>query len=207
VIPDWVIWILVGAASLGKFLYERQRDGKASSPSPVSPPPAMPEVSPAWGRGNGESSDEERRRRFKKALGLPPEEEPPVRKLPVPAEPKSEAPLPKIAPPNPWAAKPPKPRPSPPAPSAPTPPVVYSEPVPVIPPKPSETPLQEAEAAVRTAGRISSSLAPSSAPARAIRREAPMAALIERLHHPDALRTAFLMGEILGPPKALQSER
>ena len=218
--------ILVGLFALGKWLLTNA--GKSTSenggvqPPNAGPPPQRPRTQPS-------ETDEERMRRFMEALGLPAQATPPAKVEPRPAQP--PPPLPQIqkSAPEPLtpAQKRFKERPARRSEGRPARRAdhkgIAPELAPMIPMDPiakvasvSETapsmevtsipsinfgsPVEDAEDAVSAAGNVDrlQSAEPTQRGRTAFRGQ---------LRGSAALRKALVMREILGPPKALQSQK
>ena len=181
-----VILIIVIAAALLRWLWQKSQAESQDSERPTTPGEPIP-------RASETQSEEERIRRFLEALGQPTTSSPPRKVTPrrqVVAETfkrLSEATLPPLV------------TVPPPLPSVPTSTVTP----PPLPPPPVEEPVfkpaivQEAGFEVRDLGApISSDLAPAATEQQGFRR---------KLRSPRGLRDAIVLREIFGPPRSLQA--
>ena len=177
----YIILIIV-AASILRWLWQKSREEKEESERPVIPDQPIP-------RASETQTEEDRIRRFLEALGQPPGTSPPPKVAPKRrAEPTIFPTLPPLAtvpPPLPAQA------PTPPAP----PPLPMAERIftPAI--------AQETGFEVRDVGRqTSSELAASSPPI-----ESDLSSWRSKLASPQGLRTAIILREVFGPPRSMQA--
>ena len=198
-IDNWLFLILVGIAALFRLL-SKAAEGKRGPDTPdesMFPPPDQNAP-----RQPARSSEEEQIRKFLEALG-----QPRTAKPPPPLPPRTDIPARPVAPvqPPPSMIPVPKMRPAkrrgetviPPA----LPKRIY-EPVPPTPPPieppvfESVTPMLEIERRAKPTRR---SIAQTGGPS-----ERSDADLVQLLRTPGGLRQAFVLREILGPPRGVQ---
>lgn len=215
-----VKWLL---ENYGRFTPDRDRSTPPEEDEPLRRQSPPPRSSP----GRVETEEEARVRRFMEALGLPAGEEPPARRAPSPL-PSATPPMQRRVQPSPSATPPPlNPQRRGPAPAAPrtphpaprTPTVLAPhrpppslEPVSPVPASPStgeaNMPIGEVFNAFDTTLESASSKAQneqdrkSEIAAFAPREEG--GSLLPDLRGAVSLRRAFILREVLGPPKALQ---
>jgi hypothetical protein len=189
-----VVFFLIVAIS--KYLKNASRDIPTGTPPPsgIARPPT--------------SSEEERLRRFREALGLPP-----TGAVPPPVRPRPQtmsAPLRPVNPPAaigraqrvpPMTSAPPlqtQPRTLKSSPSAPQP--LRKAAAPLVPVAPA-APVQQAPPVTRPANTLQPLVEPA---ATTVKPTIIASGLMARLRDPVAIREAIILREILGPPKALQ---
>jgi hypothetical protein len=181
--PDnlWFI-LLVIAASIVRWLWQKSQEEKEQSEKPPAPDQAIP-------RRGETQTEEDRIRRFLEALGQPPGTAPPPKVVPRRGiKPTVFLPLPPLT-----TAPPPLPAPPAPASAAP-PPLPMAERIftPAI--------VQETGFEVRDVVMQSSSEPPAYSRPTA----AEPSSLRSRLASPQGLRDAIVLREIFGPPRSLQ---
>lgn len=224
---DPLIVLVIGAASLAKWLYDNAKKSSEEERGDVNPPPRpdAPDHSRPHPLTPQAETDEEKMRRFLEALGLPQGSAPP----PVPKSvPKPVAKPAQKPPALPVAKSAYKPHPRhvghPISPSAPArrekiaPPLETGGPMPNLPkiaPINETAPSMEvasipqmdfmpSERAIQAGGAEDQS-EPKSTTTKPMRTTTAREALLEQLRTPASLRNAILLREILGSPKGLQS--
>ena len=183
--PDnlWFI-LLVIAASIVRWLWQKAQAGKEEPERPVVPDQQIP-------RGTETQSEEDRIRRFLEALGQPPGTAPPPKVAPRQRVQPTVF-LPNLPPLT--TAPPPLPPTFAPASQAPPPPLPAPERI------FTPAPVQETGFEVRDVV-MQSSIEPS---AYSRLTEAEPSSLRAKFASPQGLRTAIILREIFGPPRSLQ---
>jgi hypothetical protein len=177
--PDnlWFI-LLVAAASIVRWLWQKSQEAKEDPERPVVPDQPIP-------RGGENQSEEDRIRRFLEALGQPPGTAPPPKVAPRRrVEPTIFSQLPPLTtapPPLPSVAQAPPPLPM--AERIFTPAVVQ------------ETGFEVRDVVMQTSSEPSAYSRPMAAEPSSLR---------SRLTSPQGLRDAIILREIFGPPRSLQ---
>ncbi len=192
---DWVVPLVVVVFGFINWVAGKLK-GEATPPATTRPAPTAPPRA-------GTNSEEERMRKFLEALGVPAETAPaPTRPIPRQPPPLPPAPPKRVA------------RPARARPAAEAPPPVMRERSLDEDPKPT-LPVEQihiADLVVPTFAEfatVSSSIGaiPMERPAAVAAAAGPTAAELVRqnLRSPEQLRSAFLLREILGPPRSLQT--
>ena len=225
--------IIVVALAMAQWIAERisQKKNKDSAPTETADQPDEPTSNMARPR----DSEEERMRRFMEALGIPADSAAPQRgPTPTPLRPPESKPAPKRTsqiPPVPPITnreynrpqRPPPPIPAAKPPARIPPPVPYGErtldssPAPSIPagrielPELETTKVEEFHTVSSVVSASHSVITPLTAEearekaAADVEREGDRDLWRRALRSPEALRSAFILKEILGPPRGLQS--
>jgi hypothetical protein len=179
----WIILIVI-AASIVRWLWQKAHEEKEKADRPVVPDQPIP-------RSGESQSEEDRIRRFLEALGQPPGTTPPPKVAPRRRVPPTVfSPLPPLT----TAPPPLPPEPVPVATSPAPPPLPMAERIfkPAI--------VQEMDFEVRDVGTDrSSEPSPYSSPM-----EAAPSSMRSKLASPQGLRDAIILREIFGPPRSLQ---
>lgn len=177
----WIILIVI-AASIVRWLWQKSQEAKEDPQRPVVPDQSVP-------RASETQSEEDRIRRFLEALGQPPGTSPPPK-----VAPKRRVPPTVFSPLPPLTTVPP-PLPPEPSPAAPPPPPL---PMPDRIFKPAivqETDFEVREVVMQTSSEPSIDGRPIAAEPSTLR---------AKLASPQGLRDAIILREIFGPPRSLQ---
>lgn len=177
----WIILLII-AASIVRWLWQKSQEAKDDPERPVVPDQPIP-------RASENQSEEDRIRRFLEALGQPPGTTPPPKVAPKRrVQPTIFSPLPPLT-----TAPPPLP---------PEPPPLYQAPPPLPMAERIFKPavVQETDFEVRDVGMQTSS-EPSVYGRPAV---AERSSLRAKLASPQGLRDAIVLREIFGPPRSLQ---
>lgn len=179
----WIILIVI-AASIARWLWQKAVEEKENADRPVVPHQPVP-------RGGESQTEEERIRRFLEALGQPPGTKPPPK-----VAPKRWVPPTVFSPLPPLTTVPP-PLPDEPAPvtvSPPPPPLPMAERI-FTPAVAHETEFEVRDVAMQTSIEPSAYSSPL---------ESAPSSLRLRIASPQGLREAIILREIFGPPRSLQ---
>ena len=177
----YIILIIV-AASILRWLWQKAREEKEASERPVVPDQPIP-------RASETQTEEDRIRRFLEALGHPPGTAPPPKVAPK-----------RQAPPTVFFPLPPLTTAPPPLPSSPAPAAAVPPPLPMAERIFKPAIVQETDFEVRdVAMQTSTEPSPYSRPM-----EAEPLIWRSKLASPQGLRSAIILREIFGPPRSLQ---
>jgi hypothetical protein len=179
----WIILIVI-AASIARWLWQKAVEEKEKADRPVVPDQPIP-------RGGESQSEEERIRRFLEALGQPPGTKPPPKVAPR-----------KWVPPNVFSPLPPLTTAPPPLP--PEPPLVPVSPAP--PPLPMAERIFKPAIAQETDFQVREVAMPTSSEpsAYSLPMDTAVSSMRSKLASPQGLRDAIILREIFGPPRSLQ---
>ena len=177
----WIILLIV-AASIVRWLWQKSQETKDEPERPVVPQQPIP-------RSSETQSEEDRIRRFLEALGQPPGTAPPPKVAPK-----------RRVPPTVFSPLPPLTTVPPPLPPEPAPVAAAPPPLPVAQRVFKPAIVQESDFEVREVVMQSSS--EPTGPSRRLDAAAP--SLRSRLASPQGLRDAIILREIFGPPRSMQ---
>jgi hypothetical protein len=186
-----VILLIVIAASILRWLWQKSRAEKTDADTPPVPDQAVPRAEA--------QTEEERIRRFMEALGQPVSNRPPP-----PVAPRTSAPRQTVLPPLPPLRSPlPRLKTVPPPLPSSRPSISTASQSPPLPPRVFQpAPVQEAGFEVRDLD-AASALDPSPDGPRATAKA--QESFLFKLTSRDGLRNAIVLREIFGPPRSLQS--